>query len=274
LPDIQGISIILKDGSITSVDNKEVLAIFGELGFGSTTTTNGIETDASIDHFEMPATKAFSVSHNPRRENPPIFTLRLGATVPQALQESTNEIEFSYRIDGGFYRPWTKQQTLEISNPIFWLQGKHSIEVISRIVGKPATADRTPVLLPIIIDTEPPQVRLVKTSKGYRAEVFDVIAAPEEIKLSWQIGDSPATRFGDNNEIVVADDEEVYLEVIDTAGNKATAANYQIDTAPEATGGCSVASGTQDREFGSFALLALLFGAMVWRRRRRSSAKA
>lgn len=270
LPDIQGISIVLNDGSITSVDNKEVLAIFGELGFGSTVTTNGIETDASIDNFEMPATEAFSVSHNPRRENPPVVTLNLGATIPPTLRDLGERVEWSYRVNGGLYRPWTRQTRVAISEASFWLQGKHTIEVVSRIIGKPGTVDRSPVVIPVLIDTEPPQIKLIKTHKGYRAEVYDVVAKPEEIKLSWQVGDSPATLFGADTEILVASDVDVTLEVRDPAGNTAMTSTFAGNDSPEATGGCNLAANATPSIFWS---LLLLVGVLVGRRRsnRRSS---
>jgi len=128
-------------------------------------------------------------------------TLHLGARLPPALQGKP--VEYSYRVDGGFYRPFTDSPRVVLRDPLLWLQGQHTIEVMARVQDAPLTLDPTPVKLSLTIDRVPPTVRLVSTATGVRAEAADAVTPPAAIELSWSVDGGPYGPFGDMRELTV-----------------------------------------------------------------------
>lgn len=164
LPSISGIKLILDKGSITSSDNFTMLAIFAKLGLASTTGTSGsaatpgqggeIDTDAAIELIDLPRPEAFRGGEGFDPWGGPRVVLRARAlNLPPHLVGKP--LEFAWRVDGGFYRPWVQSDRLEIQSPVLWLQGKHTIEVMARVAGDHTTTDSTPVKVPLEINTLP-----------------------------------------------------------------------------------------------------------------------
>jgi len=169
LPSVQKLKLLLDGGSVTSVDSNQVLAIFANLGLVQTTKLSGplptgvgeegagqvkgagqVRAWAVQVELWVPPTEAFRLGPAFRSEDGPRLTLRVGAEVPPAL--AGQPLEWTYRVDGGFFRPWTSGSRLVARDPLFWLQGEHTIEVIARIKDRPETTSQ-PVQRRVLIDT-------------------------------------------------------------------------------------------------------------------------
>jgi hypothetical protein len=231
LPSFSGLALELDDGSILSVDNNQLLAIFAKLAVVQSTSGSltphrtatsrapRVDTRARIDTLSIPQTERFVVSRkdfNPQQM--PSVQLSLDAVVPPTL--ATKPLEFSVAIDGGFYRPWTSARQLTFRDPLLWLQGHHTLSVKARLAGLPFTADSTPQVLRFVIDTVAPTVRLVRTESGVKANVEDYVSAPGDITLEWVVNGKRLSDRGDS--IAVSDRDVVELRATDEAGNATT----------------------------------------------------
>lgn len=293
LPAFAGIKLGLDSGSITSVDNNDVLAIFAQLELVQGTSASGdllgsgsnplggrsnaalaqesrVRTEAHVVKLDVPETAAFRVSKRFDPAAGPMVTLALGAALPTNL---SGPVEYSYRIDGGFWRPWTQASEVRLRDPVFWLQGRHSIDVQARLVGQPKTTDPSPVRLPIIIDTVPPKVSLQRTATGVRVEVEDLVTPKEKVQLSWRIDGQKVAVAAGQRELSVPSDAIVEVEAKDEVGNRTNYRTLVADVALPPTpdelaaeqSGCRVAP----TGLPSSVLWLALFGLALWLRSRR-----
>ena len=277
LPSVQGLNLILDGGSITSVDKGakgyENMAIFAKLGVATTKTppapSPSVDTEAVVETIKVPPTAGFRVGPGFDANNGPKVVLRVSARVPAEL--ASRELEYTYRVDGGFYTPWVPGGTLEIQDPLFWLQGKHLIEVMARIKGEHRTTDPTPVKVPVVIDTVAPRVTLRRTVGGLVAKAEDMVATAKDVQLSWSINGGPFGPWGSQRTVAVPEGTEVKVRARDTVGNVGLASTALMHTyepgqpeTPE-VGGCSVSGGAG----AGLTLLMLAALALVALRRRR-----
>ncbi len=247
LPSIQGLRLVLDGGSITSTDNNEVLAIFAKLGILQPTSWTDpdarVDTEAGMESFWMPRPEAFKLSpeYNPARG--PAVTLNLGAQVPAAL--AGEPLEFAYRVDGGFYHPWTSAERITVRDPLFWLQGKHTVEVMARVKGDSRTLDLTPAMVEVVVDTLPPKVMLISGADGVRAVVHDGVLPAEDLELSWRIDDGSYCPFGNKTSVEVPPGISVAVRVRDRAGNigASQTISQAIKGEAQTQGGCQMAGG-------------------------------
>jgi len=279
LPAMQGIKLVLDNGSITSVDKSgsgyDMLAIFAKLGLAKTTTGTPapampeqvppVDTLASVDTFLVPPTEGFRIRAGQPNEGPTLI-LRLDAVVPP--EHAGKQLEFAYRVDGGLYRSWTTSRLLSINDPLFLLQGRHKVEVMARVAGDHRTLDPTPVVVDVLIDTVAPEVKLTRAGGVVTVSASDMVASASELQVSWSVAGAPYSTFSDQLSASVPEGVEVAVRVKDPAGNVGAAAllGDQDETAPEPepmAGGCAVQSGP-----AALPLLALLLLGL-WARRRR-----
>ena len=279
LPSVQGLKLILDSGSITSVDKNskgayDTLAIFAKLGMATSTTppapSPSVDTEAVIESMKVPPTAGFRVGPGFDPWKGPTVVLRINARLPPEL--AGRPVEYAYRVDGGFYRPWTTSTRLTIQDPRFWLQGKHTVEVMARAAGEHLTTDPTPVKVPVLIDTVAPRVHLQRTAGGLAARVEDMVAADSDVQLSWSINGGPFGAWGTQRSVVVSEGTAVAVRARDTAGNVGLATSAMMTTfepgqpeSPE-VGGCSVGGGAGA---GLTLLLLSVLGLVALRRRRK-----
>lgn len=267
LPALQGIQLELGADSITTTDSNDILAIFANLTMVKSTSlgeSTSVDTDAGLAGLSLPDTEAFRLGPGFDPWAGPAVTLELEARLPAAL--AGKPVEYSYRVDGGFFHPFVEGERIVVRDPLFWLQGNHSVEVMARVKGQPSTLDPTPVRVPFTIDTVPPSVRLIRTASGVQAEVQDVVTPPEGVELSWSIGGSAFGPYGHSLSADARPGIDVVVRARDTSGNvgQATLAAAVLRAAPmDEQGGCNVAP------VGSVPGLALLllFALVALRRR-------
>lgn len=286
LPDFAGIKLALDSGSIASVDNKNVLAVFTKLALTQSTSASGdllpaaresqrVDARARVVKLEIPPTAAFAVTHpdfHPDRG--PAVVLELDAMLPPSLASGRRGIEWSVRVDGGFWRPWTNARRMVLRDPLFWLQGEHRVEVQARLANQPETTDLSPAKLTVTIDTVKPKLRLTRSGAGLRAEVSDLVTPSQGLALRWIVdGERVESKVVDGVATLrVPADARVRVEVEDKAGNVARTsetrvADVQLPSSEPEAGGCQV--GGDIESWPGLLLLGLALLSLGRRRRRR-----
>jgi hypothetical protein len=170
LPNLQGFRLVLGEGSITSVDENTFLAIFADLEYTGTSPsptplTARAETSIWLEELHIPPgdrLRASSVAQ--ALEGGPRVVVGLSGKLPERGHQG-EALEWSYRLDSGLWSTYRRGERLEIQRPILWLQGRHLLEVRSRVANRPETTDPTPAQLEILIDTVPPELSY-RASKG------------------------------------------------------------------------------------------------------------
>jgi hypothetical protein len=276
LPAVQSLKLLLDGGSITTTDNNQVLAIFAKLGLVKTTSYTlpelRVSTAASIERLWAPPTEAFRVGPAFDPAGGPEVVVRLGARLPQTL--AGQPVEYAYRLDGGFYHPWTTGERLVVRDPALWLQGRHTLDVMARVVDSPLTTDLAPVRLSFTIDTIAPQVRLMPSAGGVRAELRDAATPAEELELSWSIGGGPFSSYSRQRSVQAPEGAEVRVQVRDAAGNVTAATTLARASLPATAepaevagaGGCAMWGRSPASALVVLGLL--LLAALVTRRAR------
>ncbi len=148
LPDLGGLKIVPQQDGITAVDNKTFLGIFADLEFADPMAAR-VDTRAELVAVHMPERAAYLAPTLDRNQRPVVELLLDG------VSETGARLEWQFRIDNGLWSPYTRNSRVYLSRDVFWLVGNHVIEVRAREVGKPLTADKSPVVLAPVIDTTP-----------------------------------------------------------------------------------------------------------------------
>jgi len=132
------------------------LAIWAQVAGCGTTGVNceryTVRTEARVVEKYLPASLR-EVQAGAR----PSITLDLSARMSASARA-----QFTYRVDGSLWSPWLSQQRLTITDPLFLVQGHHTVEVAAREAGDDSTADRRPVPIDFFVSYEAPTVTLTQ----------------------------------------------------------------------------------------------------------------
>ncbi|MCA9539334.1 MAG: hypothetical protein KC620_10635, partial [Myxococcales bacterium] len=218
LPDIMGFQLDLQDGAITGIEMNTMLAVFARLqrapeaGAGA---AYAVETEAEVLDVNIPPTEDFAIE-GPDTWRRPYVVLGLDAwdgTGEQAL------MEFSWKVGGSSWTPFTQRREVIVRNPQFLLQGKHHILVRARRVDDYRTLDPTPVELTVVIDSQAPTVRLSEKADGYAVAVEDLVSDADALFLEVRQGDGPWQPL--DRRLVRPDEgvSELRVRATDEAGN-------------------------------------------------------
>lgn len=158
----------------------------------------------------------------------PAVTLRLGGQgADPATLAPLAPLEWSVRVNGGIWQPWSRERLRTLADPAFLLQGRHTIEVRARLQDDWASEGPVPVRLSVLIDSVPPELtaRVERDRVVLRAE--DNVSDEEALRYAWKtsagwqeagkrtelsLADIVAATGGGKNPLVVA--------AIDEAGNR------------------------------------------------------
>jgi hypothetical protein len=191
--------------------------------------------------------------------------------------------EFAYRIDNGLWSTFlsaTDEGELEVSHPVFLMQGAHTIEVRSRMSEEPHGIS-APVKVGFNVDWEGPEVTLQVDRENDRLAVSarDVVSAPSALQYAYRVGAGSYSTFGPAREISLSAVEQaggVWVAVRDEALN-VTEVTHKV--AKEFERGDSSEGGSADPATGNtgcstapapFAVFGL-FGLLAYLRRRRAA---
>ncbi len=219
-------------------------------------------TDRKIDPAGLRITTA-------SRSNAP--TLLVSASSSLAGQK----IQYSYRVDKGFWRPWTSADQLVIRDDMLQIQGKHTIYIKSRVQGQPLTEDPEPIAIPVTLDVEPPRVQLRRDGDALAVRAVDDVADDAELKVRHAIDQGAFTDWEPYHEgiRIPRQGNKVTVEVKDGEENITTisqALRGKVDETGKASSdgcGCSVPGQSST---GSWQLCALgVAGVLTLLRSRR-----
>lgn len=202
-----------------------------------------------------------------------------GPTIVIATSSSIEgEAEFQAKVGHGPWKPFQRGPELIVRDPSLRLEGKHTVLVRGREVGRPFTlAEAVPVT--VVIDTTAPEVELTEVDGGgYELDAFDVVTAEDDLEARVRIADGAWSRWQPLADLAIDEDaDDVAVEVRDEEGNVGAASSALIRGAPRGDGsdGCSCdVPGAQPRGAGGLAgvaVMALGGLAMAARARRRRS---
>lgn len=252
------------------------VGLYLDLGFDPALAPNlsvAVESTAEILEVIVPSSEEMSVRHEGRPKLP-IVELSLSAHAPLGA-----EVEHQLRIDGGPWSPFTRADRISLQRPEMLLQGRHQLEVRSRVAGDGRTLDPTPVVLPVVIDSEPPQldVRVSSTEYGAFIRTFDVVSR-DRVRVEIVVdGHAREASIDERNFAEIPelrDDSAIEIRATDEVGRsnsvvlRSARALSPVGPAPVASnnsGGCRCVSAKSEH---SLALIALAFVVLIVRRRR------
>jgi hypothetical protein len=188
------------------------------------------------------------------------------------------ELEWSYRLDGGLWRPWRGEAAFVVEDRAFAWQGKYTIGLSSRVKGDHHTVSAT-TDIPVIIDSVAPRIVVDKAAwqdDRYEIPAFDVVSGRT---LQYAFGapgsTAPASAWTQGATIALTREvSETYADgdgqlavfVKDEVGNTAVA-----QVAPfhgqAGSGGCTSCT-TQSAPGAGGVLLIVVVGGLVLGRRR------
>ncbi|MBS2025611.1 MAG: hypothetical protein JST92_24700, partial [Deltaproteobacteria bacterium] len=191
----------------------------------------------------------------------------------KALTARHGDVDFSYRIDGGFWSPWIRQSRFTVQDELFMIQGHHRIEVTSREGGDDRTQDLEPAVVDFLVSIEPPTVALNELADGSIQTKSHSAASPSwALKYRYKFEGEGWSELGASRDISAAErgGRGVAVQVVDEAGRVAKAhigdVSDELNAATQGAVGCSTMPGST-----AWGLLPLmLVGVMLGLRRKRS----
>jgi hypothetical protein len=258
VPSVGGLNISIT--SITAVDNRSFLAIFGELEPAAMMAPPArVETTAVILGQDIPGTDRFDDPTRWTVEHRPRFELALGG--------SDSDLEWQTKIDESTWSAWSELPRRSVSSNLFWMQGKHRIEVRARRRGQPLTTDLSPTVLEPIIDTIAPQPELEIDPAGgmVRIKGHDAVSG-DALTARWRVRKGEWREAAIPVEVALGKAQPIELEVelFDEAGNLAPTRGSQAVLRSDFHGqpgesGCNCGASGDPRGGGLLAILVGLF---------------
>ncbi len=210
-----------------------------------------------------------------------------GLPIPRAILDvhalgKTGTPEFAFRVDDGTWSTFFPafNDELVVEHPVFLLQGRHLIEVRSR-VEEDGHGISEPVQVGFLVDWDPPELKLTadKEHDLLTLTARDLITPFEQLEYSYGLGEGPFSEYGPARDIGLSAVEArggLTVRVRDGVGNVGEAKWRGLTSAirPEqqqtaaavaegAKAGCS--AGLSDVSLWSLGLLAM---SAALRRRR------
>jgi MYXO-CTERM domain-containing protein len=297
LPTFFGYRVAVDQEDITSVDNNQFIALYANLkyvGNAGQSLVARLEPDIRETNVDVSPTGRGDI----RR---PEVELIVGARRVRGGPVAADQLEYSYRVDNGFWSMYSKKPTMTLDAPVLALPGEHRIQVRARVPGTPGTASR-PVETRVTIDYQPPELRLERdeNAKHIVLEGDDIVDPDEALQYRYRIEESGGeltswSAWSDDNTLelealdVDGDSFRVMAQVRDTSGyvgestetfeapvngEGRTGVDGESDTANSGApqpGGCGVAGGSAPGSSGGLLVGLLAIVGVFFRRRSRSA---
>jgi hypothetical protein len=261
--------LTIPEGGITSVENQRFLGIFANLAFGPAARRFRATATAEVTAVEVPPTAAFALGRSFDARRAPSATLRLGGF---GADGSARDLEWSYRLDGGFWSPYVTTPEVRLSGGPLWLQGRHRVDVKARLRGD-AASESDLVSREIVIDSVAPTLAFARDGQGIRLVGSDQVTPADLLEYSWR---APGGDFSSWSRTARVPDARAGLQgrVRDEAGNvtvatlatlPAAAPTDPADDRAAAQAGCAAGGGAGSALLGLLAVAGLAL--LTWRRR-------
>ncbi|CAN0100074.1 unnamed protein product, partial [Laminaria digitata] len=189
LPEFFGLRIAIGQGDILAVDNDTMIAIFANLEAGTMPLSGEMLPEPIISDFDVRYPE-------PQREGAlmrPVVELDVRGILPTPIPrelEAGEEVEFSYRVDGGPWSMFWRTNTLRIDSPSLILPGEHDIEVRARMTGYDFTVNREQLAaVNVAIDYQPPTLELEREGDHIDFIASDLTDLPKHLTYRWRVHD-------------------------------------------------------------------------------------
>ncbi|MFH2010693.1 MAG: MYXO-CTERM sorting domain-containing protein [bacterium] len=279
LPDMQGFSLVIDEGGITSVEGDTMLAIYANLAYQAPAPKNGraqVRTTAALLEQYTPPLASFRL--RPAEEfyrDMPSVTLELGGLAPDG---SDAALEWQYRFNGGLWSLFTDSPIVTLRRPLFFLQGRHHIDVRARVKGTTATLDPNPVRIDFVVDAVPPRLAVLREGDVLHFSATDNVTPPDALEYSVRLGNglwSPWQASLTGHTLPAGYDGQMAVRVRDEAGNEtvegdAVLALYGRVKVPPSDSSCGCRQGAPG---DAVWLILVALGLLVARRRRQGAVR-
>lgn len=271
LPEIQGFQLQVLDarGSVKKASSGyEHLALFANLASGASPYSTRFDAHARLVSVAIPDVEALRAGAKP--------SVVIDASGTGVQPRGFAGLEYSWRVDDGFWRPWTTESRLVIEPAVLRLQGRHSVDVRVRERGIVESTGLTPARVWFDVDWEAPVVSLVldRETGEVVTKANDWVTPADELSYRYRVGGESWSASGGIQAFALADlgeDPLLEVEVTDAMGLSSVARFGGVATEQPVSPLSKNAAGSQGGgcATGAVGLLALvgLVGAM--RRRRR-----
>jgi MYXO-CTERM domain-containing protein len=269
IPSVSGFDLTIPPGGLTGIEDssgtsgtpERFLGIFANLAMAAPAAVT-MTTDTTLAVQDLVLNReGMTIEHFGQGATPSV-RLNLNATGPAAV-----DFEYSYRIDGMQWSPWTRDRSIVVESTALLFQARHEIEARSRVVGEVLTTDLTPARAELLIDILAPDVVVEQEGNTARIIATDVITSRSALFYRYRTGSGAWTEWTHDATYVLPDGGATGLdvEVKDEAGNVGASRQALIRGLPNpgaAAGcGCRVADGPSGGDFAIFAVVLVLLGA-------------
>jgi MYXO-CTERM domain-containing protein len=194
------------------------------------------------------------------------------------------ELEWSWNINGGLFRPYAAGSPIVIADRAFSWQGKYAIGLTSRVKGDYRTATFDFIEVPVVIDSAAPKIRVDEArwdGEQFLVPATDAVYERSELQWAWgRPGDTePATDWSDSARLdkqTVKDlsaDQQILVFVRDPSNNVGSAlARTGFHGAPGESG-CNCSTPGASPGLGSIVLMLLVGAFLLFRQRAASIAR-
>lgn len=256
-------------------DNDNYLGIFATLGVAGASPLAPNQTTVSLvgKDVDPAGVRLATIVEN----NAPAVKIQMSSP----LDNGVNQVEYSYRVDKGAWKPFRSERAVTVRDEWLRLQGKHTISARSRVKGHPESMDVKPAEIDVVIDVEAPVITIGETEAAL-APVFveDKVSGGTEPHVRYRLDDGAWSDWKLASEIKsvdVGEAAELTVEAKDDEGNVATASQALIRGRAIATGagcGCTVVGEDSSTNNAAWFLALGVAGAALRMARRRSDKSA
>ncbi|MFA6033594.1 MAG: hypothetical protein WC889_11900 [Myxococcota bacterium] len=159
---------------------------------------------------------------------PPIEQMRLigtdGEVAPSVVLDVSgggDGLEHQYRVDGGSWSFFMPGKSITVQSRLFFLQGKHTIQVRAREIAEARTLDVEGVKLEVLIDALPPEISLAADRSGnVTVSAKDLVTDAASIKMQYRVNGGGWMQI-ENGQVIpssVADMGEIEISAVDEKG--------------------------------------------------------
>ncbi|PIE05576.1 MAG: hypothetical protein CSA75_04030, partial [Sorangium cellulosum] len=246
------------------------VGLFANLKPASATTSLRSETTAEIlEKFTRVEGFRLGTANDANR---PRVAVRASASAPNGR----NTFEYTYKLDNGLWHTWRKDNEWQIDDPYLLMQGVHTIAIKSRISGRHETEDRSPALLQVRIDVDPPIIETKKSGGKLKVDAWDLISSRSNLSVRYLFeGQSKGkwVNIDDLEALTLAQAASlVAVEVRDEEGNVAHKQQKLIQepkTLSDSSSGCSIERRSHQSVGSVMLALGLALGLALRVRQRR-----
>lgn len=262
-----GLVLEIPEGGIRKVTagTDDFLGVFANLKVAPPAAQGEVDTRASVvEKIVDPSSMALETAVRARFP-------KLRVKVDSLSSKPSSVLEHTWWVDEGTHARWTKERELVVDSQGMLLQGKHVLRVASRVAGDVTSEDSSPVEIPFVVDTLPPEIRIEGSGSSLRVEAWDYVSATSSLLMRERAEDAEWSDWSALHDVSPGASE---IEVKDEEGNigkVSLALRGRADPSIAATGsgcGCKTAD-TRASDVAGSALLA--FAALLATRRRRPS---